>query len=146
MWSSHPGLHTGEHRKRLARDASLRAIEKRNTDPKAVMMDTMAKSPRVGSNGGTAAGLVGRYDTVAHRDFHAVGIELFILQFHPFEQEMARFARQITAGVAPRALDRMTRQAGTAQWGLHHHVRGGTDSAIATQRGAARPPPISLAA
>jgi len=99
MWSSHPGLHTGEHRKRLARDASLRAIEKRNTDPKAVMMDTMAKSPRVGSNGGTAAGLVGRYDTVAHRDFHAVGIELFILQFHLFEQEMARFARQITAGV-----------------------------------------------
>ena len=120
MWSSHRALHTGEHRKRLAPDASLRAIEKRNTDPKAVMMDTMAKSPHVGSNGGMAGSLVGRYDTVAHPRFHAVGIELFILQFPPFEEEMTRFAPQITPRVRARALDRMTRQAGTAQCGLHH--------------------------
>jgi len=61
------------------------------------MMQTMQKTPRVGSNGGTAAGLVGSYDTVARRinEFHAAGIELFMLQFQPLEAEMRRFAEEV---------------------------------------------------
>jgi alkanesulfonate monooxygenase len=80
-----------------AKDAPLRAIQKLNTDPEVVMKQTMAKSLRVGTNGGTAAGLVGSYDTVTRRihEFHAAGIELFMLQFQPFEAEMARFAENI---------------------------------------------------
>jgi alkanesulfonate monooxygenase SsuD/methylene tetrahydromethanopterin reductase-like flavin-dependent oxidoreductase (luciferase family) len=62
-----------------AKDAPLRAIQKLNTDPEVVMKQTMTKSLRVGTNGGTAAGLVGSYDTVTRRihEFHAAGIELF---------------------------------------------------------------------
>jgi alkanesulfonate monooxygenase len=80
-----------------AKDAPMKAIQKQNTDPKVVMMQTMQKTPRVGSNGGTAAGLVGSYDEVAERivAFHATGIELFMLQFQPFEAEMARFAQEV---------------------------------------------------
>ena len=80
-----------------AKDAPIREIQKANTDPKVVMMQTMQKTPRVGSNGGTAAGLVGSYDTVAARirQFRAAGIELFMLQFQPFEAEMKRFAEQV---------------------------------------------------
>jgi alkanesulfonate monooxygenase len=80
-----------------AKDAPMKAIQKQNTDPKVVMMQTMQKSARVGSNGGTAAGLVGSYDEVASRilGFHTAGIELFMLQFQPFEAEMERFAREI---------------------------------------------------
>jgi alkanesulfonate monooxygenase len=57
----------------------------------------MQKTPRVGTNGGTAAGLVGSYDEVASRirAFHAAGIELFMLQFQPFEAEMRRFALEV---------------------------------------------------
>ena len=42
-------------------------------------------------------GLVGSYDTVTRRihEFHAAGIELIMLQFQPFEAEMARFAEHI---------------------------------------------------
>lgn len=80
-----------------AQDAPMRAVQRANTDPKVVMMQTMQKTPRVGSNGGTAAGLVGSYDTVARRinEFHAAGIELFMLQFQPLEAEMRRFAEEV---------------------------------------------------
>jgi alkanesulfonate monooxygenase len=64
----------------------------------------MQKTARVGSNGGTAAGLVGSYDEVAERikAFHAAGIELFMLQFQPFEVEMRRFAREVIPRVRAR--------------------------------------------
>lgn len=80
-----------------AKDAPLKAIQRANTDPKVVMTQTRARTPHVGTNGGTAAGLVGSYDTVTRRirEFHAAGIELFMLQFQPFEAEMARFAEHI---------------------------------------------------
>jgi alkanesulfonate monooxygenase len=68
-----------------------------NADPKAEMFKTFAAHPHVGTNGGTAAGLVGSYDTVAERilRFGGLGIELFMLQFQPFESEMRRFAEEI---------------------------------------------------
>jgi alkanesulfonate monooxygenase len=89
-----------EHRRLLnlsARDAPMKEIQRRNTDPKVVMMQTMQKTARVGTNGGTAAGLVGSYDEVAARlgAFHGAGIELFMLQFQPFETEMRRFAQEV---------------------------------------------------
>ena len=61
------------------------------------MRQTMAKSERVGTNGGTAAGLVGSYDQVAERiaAFHVSGIETMLLQFQPFEAEMRRFAHHV---------------------------------------------------
>jgi alkanesulfonate monooxygenase len=61
----------------------------------------MQNTPRVGTNGGTAAGLVGSYDEVAARirAFHAAGIELFMLQFQPFEAEMRRFALEVISRV-----------------------------------------------
>ena len=80
-----------------AKDAPVRAVQRANTDAASVMAQTMAKTPRVGSNGGTAAGLVGSYDQVATRirAFHDAGIELFMLQFQPFEAEMCRFAAEV---------------------------------------------------
>jgi alkanesulfonate monooxygenase len=64
----------------------------------------MQKTLGVGSNGGTAAGLVGSYDEVAARieAFHAAGIGLFMLQFQPFEAEMRRFAEEIIPRVRTR--------------------------------------------
>jgi alkanesulfonate monooxygenase len=82
----------------LARqDGDIKAYVKANTDAAVVMRQTMAKSERVGTNGGTAAGLVGSYDTVADRiaAFHEAGIETLLLQFQPFEPEMRRFAQHI---------------------------------------------------
>ena len=78
-------------------DAPIREVQRANTDPASVMAATMSKTPRVGSNGGTAAGLVGSYDQVALRirQFADAGIELFMLQFQPFEAEMERFAAEI---------------------------------------------------
>jgi alkanesulfonate monooxygenase len=78
-------------------DAPLRQRQIGNTDPKAIMFQTFARNPHIGSNGGTAAGLVGSYDTVAARirQFHAIGIETFMLQFQPFEAEMRRFAHEV---------------------------------------------------
>ncbi|CAN5394627.1 LLM class flavin-dependent oxidoreductase [soil metagenome] len=69
-----------------------------NADP-AVVMQQQGKryANRVGTNGGTAAGLVGSYDTVAQRivEFNAAGIETFMLQFQPFEEGMRRFAHEV---------------------------------------------------
>ncbi|HLY56381.1 MAG TPA: LLM class flavin-dependent oxidoreductase [Stellaceae bacterium] len=66
-------------------------------DPKAVMFHTAVKFPHIGTNGGTAAGLVGSYEQVAERiaAFHEIGVDLFMLQFQPFEAEMERFAREL---------------------------------------------------
>ena len=78
-------------------DAPLRQAMAGRTDPKAVMFKTFARNPAFGSNGVTAAGLVGSYDTVAARigHFADLGIETFMLQFQPFEAEMRRFAQEV---------------------------------------------------
>jgi len=74
--------------------ASIRA----GTDPASSMGRSLAaRGPVVGTNGGTAAGLVGSYATVARRlrEFADLGVELFMLQFQPFEAEMRRFAEHV---------------------------------------------------
>lgn len=80
-----------------AQDSEIRAVQKTNSDSNVVMLQTMAKSARVGSNGGTAAGLVGSFDQVAERidAFHNAGIELFMLQFQPLLSELQSFAAEI---------------------------------------------------
>lgn len=69
----------------------------RDTDPASVMWQRLRERPHIGPNGGTAAGLVGDYDTVAQRivEWHRLGIETFMLAFQPFEAEMQRFAAEI---------------------------------------------------
>ncbi|AUB43987.1 ssuD, alkanesulfonate monooxygenase (plasmid) [Nostoc flagelliforme CCNUN1] len=69
----------------------------KGVDPEAAMFKLFAKNPAVGGNGGTAAGLVGSYDTVATRvaAFVDAGIDTFMLQFNPFVREMTRFAQEI---------------------------------------------------
>lgn len=89
-----------EYRRLLAlaeKDAPAKTAQAARTDPNVVMIRTFAKSPRVGTNGGTAAGLVGSYDQVAERitEFHAAGIELFMLQFQPLRSELKRFAEHV---------------------------------------------------
>jgi alkanesulfonate monooxygenase len=75
------------------------------TDPDVAMMKVGAGVPRLGTNGGTMAGLVGSYDQVAERigAFHDAGIELFMLQFQPLEAEVARFATEVMPRVRTRA-------------------------------------------
>jgi len=88
------------------KDEAIRARQKQNTDPAVVMKHTHIynRPPIIGTNGGTYAGLVGSYDEVAARinAFTQAGIELFMLQFQPFEAEMRRFAREITPKVKRR--------------------------------------------
>ncbi|MDB5412512.1 MAG: alkanesulfonate monooxygenase [Rubritepida sp.] len=83
-------------------DKPILARQAIHIDPAVVMKQTMAKSPRVGTNGGTAAGLVGTYQQVADRlsAFHEAGIETFMLQFQPFEQDMRRFAAEVMPRVS----------------------------------------------
>jgi alkanesulfonate monooxygenase len=68
-----------------------------NVDREVAMHKALAGVRHVGTNGGTAAGLVGSYDEVAARlrEFVALGIDTFILQFQPFEADMRAFARHI---------------------------------------------------
>lgn len=79
------------------KDAQVRAIQRSNTDPNAVMFQSFDKSESVGTNGGTAAGLVGSYEQVAEgiEAFGDAGIELFMLQFQPLRSELRRFAAEI---------------------------------------------------
>lgn len=78
-------------------DAQQRPEIAGGTDPKTQMYRVLANTSRVGSNGGTLAGLVGSHEQVAERIsvFHEAGIELFMLQFQPLETELHRFAEHI---------------------------------------------------
>lgn len=80
-----------------AQDSAARDEIAARTDDTVVMIRNFAKSPRIGTNGGTAAGLVGSYDQVAERirAFNEAGIELFMLQFQPLQAELERFALEV---------------------------------------------------
>lgn len=87
------------------RDAAEVASLYANADPDVVMQQQVKRHPdRIGTNGGTAAGLVGGYDRVAERiaAFNALGIETFMLQFQPLETEMRRFAHEVVPRVRER--------------------------------------------
>jgi alkanesulfonate monooxygenase len=78
-------------------DAEQRPEISSGTDPKTQMYKVLSGTSRVGSNGGTLAGLVGSYDQVTDRiaAFHDAGIELFMLQFQPLDTELDRFAEHV---------------------------------------------------
>jgi alkanesulfonate monooxygenase len=78
-------------------DAESRPEISGGTDPKTQMYKVLSGTKRIGSNGGTLAGLVGSYEQVAERiaAFHEAGIELFMLQFQPIDAELDRFADKI---------------------------------------------------
>jgi len=78
-------------------DAERRPEISSGTDPKTQMYKVLSGTSRVGSNGGTLAGLVGSYGQVIKRigAFHAAGVELFMLQFQPLDAELDRFADKI---------------------------------------------------
>jgi len=89
-----------------ALDAQAKAHVFENADHEAVMFQTFKKYPAIDTNGGTAAGLVGAYEQVAERigAFQELGIELFMLQFQPFEAEMRRFAEHVIPRVRAAAV------------------------------------------
>ncbi|MGO4443582.1 LLM class flavin-dependent oxidoreductase [Mycobacterium sp. 2YAF39] len=78
-------------------DAESRPEIAGGTDPKTQMYKVLSGTKRIGSNGGTLAGLVGSYDQVVERihAFREAGVELFMLQFQPIESELDRFADKI---------------------------------------------------
>ncbi len=78
-------------------DKPARARLVANADPDAQMFKTAAKEARAGTNGGSSARLVGSYDTVARRilEFNEIGVELFMLQFQPVDENMRRFAEHV---------------------------------------------------
>ena len=95
------------HRRRAdvaehARLHSLRFEEPiAGVDRKVVMIRTYGYAVgHIGTNGGTAAGMVGTPPYVADqfRAFQEIGITTFLLQFHPMLEEMERFG----ASVIPR--------------------------------------------
>ncbi|MFP6888843.1 MAG: LLM class flavin-dependent oxidoreductase [Nitrospinota bacterium] len=69
----------------------------RGADKAVQHRKTSVQADRVGTNGGTAAGLVGSPSTVAERmlAFHESGVDLFLLQFHPMFEELERFASEV---------------------------------------------------
>jgi alkanesulfonate monooxygenase len=100
--------------------AALNATQDRSAmlahvDPKAVMFKSFRKHPHIGTNGGTAAGLVGSYDVVAERilEFQAAGVDTFVLQFQPFGAEQRRFAEEVIPRV--RRLNKLK----TVKYGTH---------------------------
>jgi alkanesulfonate monooxygenase len=89
-----------EHLLQLTERDAHREARARNVDPDVAMHKALAHFRHVGTNGGTAAGLVGSYDEVAARivEFYCAGFDSFLLQFQPFEADMRSFAEH----VAPR--------------------------------------------
>jgi alkanesulfonate monooxygenase len=81
----------------LADGETHRAARARNVDPDVAMHKALAHIRHVGTNGGTAAGLVGSYEEVAAgiRGFADAGITTFLFQFQPFEADMQSFAEHV---------------------------------------------------
>ncbi|WP_082929248.1 LLM class flavin-dependent oxidoreductase [Mycobacterium sp. 852013-51886_SCH5428379] len=78
-------------------DAEQRPEIASGADPATQMYKVLSGVRRVGSNGGTLAGLVGSHEQVIERieAFHRAGVDLFMLQFQPLDAELERFARNV---------------------------------------------------
>jgi alkanesulfonate monooxygenase len=74
----------------------------KQVDHESTMWRNLQNRPHIGPNGGTAAGLVGSFDTVARRilDWTDLGIETFMLAFQPLEAGMELFAAEIAPRIA----------------------------------------------
>jgi alkanesulfonate monooxygenase len=70
----------------------------RQNDPALVPSGQPAhRRASLGSRGGTNAGLIGSFDAVAEKivRFNQTGIEMFMLSFQPFEEQMRIFANEV---------------------------------------------------
>jgi alkanesulfonate monooxygenase SsuD/methylene tetrahydromethanopterin reductase-like flavin-dependent oxidoreductase (luciferase family) len=76
----------------------LRHVQIKSKDEEVEKLKESAEAyRRVGSNGGTDAGLVGTPEQIAERmqEFAAVGVETFLLQFYPLMEELQRFGDEV---------------------------------------------------
>jgi alkanesulfonate monooxygenase len=76
----------------------LRHLVVVGADPHVQMLKTSPQAGRrLGTNGSSAAGLIGTPATIAERmnQFAEAGIETFLLQFHPVEEELERFGAEV---------------------------------------------------
>lgn len=77
---------------------ALRKAELIGADKEVAMFKTVPYATReIGTNGGIAAGLVGTAPQIAERmlAFEAIGVETFLLQFHPVLEELERFGETV---------------------------------------------------
>lgn len=97
--------HAEYQRLQALADLDDRSAVFRGADPEAAMFKVNKELPRVGTNGGTLAGLVGSYETITERieEFARAGIELFMLQFQPLEAEVERFGTEVIPRVRRRS-------------------------------------------
>ena len=76
----------------------LRHVQINSKDEEVEKLKESAQAyRRVGSNGGTDAGLVGTPEQIVERmlEFTAVGVETFLLQFYPLMEELQRFGDEV---------------------------------------------------
>ena len=77
---------------------NLRHVQIKSDDAEVAQLKKSAEVyRRVGSNGGTDAGLVGTPEQIAERmqEFSEVGVETFLLQFYPLIEELQRFGDEV---------------------------------------------------
>ena len=87
-----------EARAEFERLVALRQTVLTGYDKDVVMIKTGSyETKALGTNGGTAAGLIGTPAQIAERmrAFEAVGVETFLLQFHPLIEELERFGQDV---------------------------------------------------
>ncbi|MFP6780141.1 MAG: LLM class flavin-dependent oxidoreductase, partial [Gammaproteobacteria bacterium] len=87
-----------EAQEEFERLVAMRNTEIVGADKDVVMLKAVPyKQKEVGTNGGIHAGLVGTPEQIAERmrAFEAIGIETFLLQFHPVIEELERFGEKL---------------------------------------------------
>ena len=83
---------------------ALRHAQIKSDRPDVKKLNTKsADARRVGSNGGTEAGLIGTPRQIADRmhKFEALGCETFLLQFYPLNEELDRFGKEVMPLLKP---------------------------------------------
>ena len=84
-------------REEYQRLLSLKHMDIKGGDDQVAMHKYLAENQTVGTNGGTLAGLVGTPGQIAERmrEYESIGIETFLLQFHPTLEELQRFGDEV---------------------------------------------------